>query len=235
MSSLLKRIGIATACGVVGLGLGAGSASAAKVKNGDFETGTLAGWQQDFFGPGEWFAHEGPYFGEKVVLPRGTEAPLVPGPPQGQFAAITGQEGRSAQILSQVVKLRGDKKHALRFKLAYTNQNRGPVVLPRGMGFGPGFFTPNHLRFSGAARPNQQLRVDVVKPGAPIKSLKKKHVLKRVYRTNRGDANRRAYRTVKANLTSYAGKKVRLRFAVVVTEDQLNVGIDAVRVKTTRR
>jgi hypothetical protein len=71
-----------------------------------------------------------------------------------------------------------------------------------------------------------------MKPGAPIKSLKDKHVLDRVYRTDRGDANRRNYRTIKADLTDYAGDRVRLRFAVVVTEAVLNVGIDAVKIKT---
>lgn len=43
---------------------------------------------------------------------------------------------------------------------------------------------------------------------------------------------RLCYRAVKADLSDYAGDRVRLRFAVVVTEAVLNVGIDAVKIKT---
>ena len=72
-----------------------------------------------------------------------------------------------------------------------------------------------------------------MKPGAPIKSLKNKHVLDRVYRTDRGDRESPDLPGDEGRSDSdYAGDKVRLRFAVVVTEAVLNVGIDAVKIKT---
>lgn len=221
----LRRMTIVAVAALAGLGVLAASASAARVTNGDFERGNLSGWQKDFAGPGGWFAYEG------VFAPlRGPVVGFVPAPPQGQFGAISDQGMPSRMILSQVVDLKPGKKHKLKFKLAYNNTNTGgPRLRRRGL---EGFFTPRHFRFNKAARPNQQFRMDVMKPGAPIKSLKDKHVLDRVYRTDRGDANRRNYRTIKADLTDYAGDRVRLRFAVVVTEAVLNVGIDAVKIKT---
>ena len=221
----LRRMTIVAAAALAGLGVSAASASAARVANGDFERGNLSGWQKDFSEGAGWFIYDGP-FGPL----RGPAPPRFPGPPQGEFGAITDQGNPSRMILSQVVDLQPGKKHKLKFKLAYNNTATGKPRLRRG-GFA-GFFTPKSLKFNKAARPNQQFRMDVMKPGAPIKSLKNKHVLDRVYRTDRGDRNRRPYRAVKADLSDYAGDRVRLRFAVVVTEAVLNVGIDAVKIKT---
>ncbi len=211
---------VAAATGAIVFALGTGSASAANVTNGDFETGTLRGWDKDFFGPGAWV----PY----GTVMRGVG--FLP-PPQGEFGAVSDQGEPSAMFLSQVVKLKADRRHKLKFRMAYFNDN---TAAPRGSGMFPGFWTPNHFRFGKAARPNQQFRMDVMEPDAPIKSLKDKHVLKNVYTTERGDADAQPYRRIRANLTKFAGQKVRLRFAVAVTEEELNVGIDAVKVKTKR-
>ena len=223
-----RRIGVAALCALAGLGVSASAAGAATVKNGKFENDNLNGWEKDFFGGGFWSTYEGVYPGD--MKPRGPMGPLtVPPPPQGQFGAISDQGDPGAGFLSQVVKLERGKTHKLKFKLAYANQNTGPAM--RG-GFPPGFHTPKSFKFGKAARPNQQFRMDVMKPGAPIKSLKKKKVLERVYITERGDPNRRGYRTIKEDLSEYAGDKVRLRFAFAVTEAPLNVGIDGVRIKS---
>jgi hypothetical protein len=229
----IRTVGIAALCAAAALGFGATAASAAEVENGNFESDNLNGWQEDFFGPGEWFTYEGPYFGLRSprfaeVTARRGPVPSVPAPPQGQFGAISDQGSPSAMFMSQVVKLERRMKHKLRFKLAYSNQATGA---PRGMGF-QGFHTPKSFRFGKAARPNQQFRMDVMKPGAAIRSLKKNAVLDRVYRTERGDPNRRGFRTITADLSEYAGDRVRLRFAVVVTEAPLHVGIDAVKIRS---
>jgi opacity protein-like surface antigen len=207
---------------LAGLGVWAGSASAAQVKNGNFERGNLSGWQKDFSEGSAWFIYDGPF--SPLTGPIGT----VPAPPQGEFGAISDQGNPSRMILSQVVDLKPGKKHKLKFQLAYNNENTG--IARRGIF--PGFRTPKNFRFGKGAAPNQQFRMDVMKPGASIKSLKKNQVLDRVYRTDRGDPNNRGYRAIRANLTEFAGDKVRLRFAVVVTEAPLNVGIDAVKIKT---
>jgi len=118
-----------------------------------------------------------------------------------------------------VVKLRPRSRHRLRFQLAY--QNAEPDK--------PNFVTPPTL---GLGVPNQQVRVDVLKAGAPVRSVQRRHVLDRVFRTESGDPDVRAYRAVKANLTPFAGRKIRLRFAVVVNLAPIRVGIDAVKIKT---
>jgi hypothetical protein len=225
-----RQAWIATLGAVALLTLGTGTASAATVENGNFESGDLEGWDVDSFALGGWFEYEG----ELSPLRRGSEfgalrrglTPL-PAPPQGQFGAASQQASPSAAFLSQVVKLERRMRHKLKFKLAYRNFNTGA---PRG-GI-PGFHTPNHFRFGKAAAPNQQFRMDVMKPDAPINSAKAKHILERVYITERGDPNSRNYRTVKEDLTQHAGEKVRLRFGFVVTEAPLNVGVDAVKIKS---
>lgn len=210
---------------------GPGTASAAKVVNGGFERGNLSGWQRDYFPvgkgkpPGQWYAYD-------EAFPRLLLATSLPAPPRGRWGAVTYQNGRSVQILSQVVKLKAHRKHRLKFLLAYDNANDGDEMRLRGDGAGPGFFTPASL---GLGQPNQQFRMDVMKPGADIRAVNDEAVLKRVYRTEVGDPNhRRRYRSVTANLTRFAGQKVRLRFAVAVTESPLSAGIDAVKVKTKR-
>jgi hypothetical protein len=195
------------------LAAAAAPASAAKVVNGGFERGNLSGWNTFYYPSegepiGEWSLYS--------VVPRGV--PIFPLPPQGQTAAFTDQGEVSGQILSQVVKLRKDRRHRLSFQLGWINDTED-------------FATPPTLAL---VDPNQQFRMDVMKPGAPIKSVKNKDVLERVHRTDVGDPNQRGFRSVTANLTRYAGEKVRLRFAVAVTENRLHALLDAVKIRTKR-
>lgn len=184
------------------------SAEAARVKNGGFEKGSLAGWQKS--------EKPSPFCGRWQVYTDMFRGVGVPLPPQGHWAALAYQdECPSSQILSQVVKLKKGQKHRLRFRLAYFSEE-------------PHFFTPPRLTHFGG--PNQQIRVDVVKPNAPIRSVKPKHVLKRVFRTEEGDPQGLPYTRFKANLTKFAGKKVRLRFAVVVNQWVVGLGLDDVKV-----
>jgi hypothetical protein len=207
----IRGTAIAALGAAIALVVGAAPAHGAKVVNGGFERQSFAGWTETYYPDpdmplGEWTLYS--------AIPRG----LPPVPPQGTTAALTDQDNPSAQILSQVVRLREDRRHRLSFQLALAND-------------APDFFTPPTLAVDD---PNQQFRMDVVKPGAPIKSVKPRHVLERVYRTEAGDPGTTGFRRVAANLTPYAGEKVRLRFAVVVTEAELVAAIDAVKVRTRR-
>jgi hypothetical protein len=198
--------------------LGAGAANAAPVSNGGFERGSR-GWDVREFGPGAW--------GFACALPRGFP---FSAPPEGFCATFTDQDEVSAQVLSQVVNLRENRRHRLSYYLAWDNQAAGPRLGPA-----PppnGFITPNSLQLD---RPNQQFRVDVMKPGAPIRSTDPDHVLMRLSRPGPDDPPVRDWRRVGANLTPLAGQKVRLRFAVAVTENVLNLGVDAVKIKTRRQ
>ena len=222
------RNGVIVVAAMLVAALTAVAAIAAGVKNHGFESGHLNGWQKDRFPAaephGNWITYDGPFSQPKT---RG-DAPSVPAPPEGDFGALTIQDNPSAVFLSQVVDLAPGKHHELSFKLAYFN-DYGP---PRRLDPPPNFITPNTFRTAGKIQ-NQQFRMDVMKPGAKIKSLRSNQVLKRVYRTEEDDRNKRGFRKITANLTPFAGKEVRLRFAVAVTQNVLNVAIDDVKVETT--
>jgi hypothetical protein len=199
--------------------LGVGGATAAPVQNGGFERGNYTGWDVREFGPASW--------GLVCALPRGYS---FSAPPEGFCAAFASQNEVSAQVLSRVVNLREDRRHRLTYQLAWENSaggpRRGPAPPPNG------FITPNSLALD---RPNQQFRVDVMKPGAPIRSTDPDHVLMRLFRPGPDDPAQSDWQRASANLTQFAGRKVRLRFAVAVTENVLNLGVDAVKIKTRRQ
>ena len=191
-----------------GLLVAPGSAGAALITNGDFETGSLSPWQQTNSPDGFWEAYTG------------TSAPpfmgTVPIPPQGSHAAITVQNDVSTQFLYQDIKLPpGGSVNQLSL-LAYYQTSAG-------------FLSPENL---STANPNQQYRIDVIKPSAPIDSVASGDVLLNILRTRTGDPLTLPATQKVADLTPFAGQTVRLRFAVVVTNNELNGGVDAVSVKS---
>ncbi|HEY8465844.1 MAG TPA: hypothetical protein VIL04_03490 [Solirubrobacterales bacterium] len=192
----------------------AGGAQAGKVRNGGFERGDLRGWQVRALPDaecGSWTV----YGGDAV--------PGLPSPPRGDRAAAASPPAEclsGAHILSRVVKLKKGSKHKLSFRLAYDN----------GYEF---FLTPGSLEPEPAG--SQQIRVDVLRAGAPLLSVNPNHILKRVYVTRHDAPLRRGYRRVTANLSKLAGKRVRLRFAAVANRGPLAVGLDAVRIASRKR
>jgi hypothetical protein len=119
-----RRLGtLAVLVAVAMLAIG-GTAGAATVQNGTFEGGpSLPGWKKDFFGPGAWSTYTGVFGGDTM---RGMGANLtVPAPPQSEHGAISSQESPSAAFLSQKVKLKANRRHKLRFQLAYAISETG--------------------------------------------------------------------------------------------------------------
>ena len=213
------RLGILALCATIAA-LGAGVANAALVRNGGFERGNYNGWSVKEFGGASW--------GFVCAIPRGF---LLSAPPEGFCAATTDQGDPSVQVLSQVVRLREDRRYRLSYQLTWDNTDAagprmGPAPPPNG------FITPNTLFLTG---PNQQFRVDVMKPRAPIRSTDPDHVLMKLSRPGPDDPAASDWERTGANLTQFAGRKVRLRFAVAVTEGRLHLGIDAVKIKTRRK
>jgi len=196
------------------------SAAAATVVNGDFEGGSLSGWQtSQATGFGDWFANEGsnpPISGKDVTGP-------IPAPPQGNFAAVSDEINPDTVVLYQDIALRPSFDHRLSLWAYYISQD--PIALPE----------PDTLSVDDAvlgSEANQQFRIDVIKPGAPIESIDPADVLRTVFRTRPEDSQEMEPRRLFADLSAFAGQTVRLRIATAAHEETFNAGVDAVAVES---
>lgn len=191
-------------------------AEAATVVNGDFETGTLAGWhsRDNPFPPGSsgsWFAYTG------------TAPPLnkaVPLPPHaaGNFAAITDGDNPGTRIIYQDIALEPNHSHLLSMLVYY--ETGTPLATP----------TPNTLDYSGLN--NLQYRVDVINPAAAVESVNPSDILATAFATKPGDPQDLAPTIVTADLSSLAGRTVRLRLAEV-DYSRFRAGADSISIQST--
>ncbi|HEY8465807.1 MAG TPA: hypothetical protein VIL04_03305 [Solirubrobacterales bacterium] len=185
--------------------------------NGGFEQGTFKGWKRVGDPNGRWLVYkkgDGPQVGKLGNFPK---------PPEGKRAAIADQVGSGTRILHRTLKLKPNRKIKLSFYVFYRNHAER-FYTPKTLDVSPGV----PMRAGGAVH-NQQYRIDLMKPGAPLRSVKKAHILKTLFRTKVGDPNVLKPKKLKFNLTRFAGRTVRLRFAEVDTELVLNAGVDAVK------
>jgi hypothetical protein len=211
---------LCAAAAMVSVVLAPGVAAAATVVNGGFETGDLRGWNvSQATGLGDWFAYEGtepPISGKEVAGP-------VPPPQQGDFAAITDEYNPDTLVLYQDIGLAPGLDHRLSLFAFYTSHE--PIAVP----------SPDTLSVDdevlGAAK-NQQFRIDVMRPEAPIESVDPADVLLTVLQTKKGAPNEMGPTRLTADLTPFAGRTVRLRIAVAAHEETLNAGVDAVAVES---
>src|SRR5215217_8064390 len=182
------------------------------VPNGGFETGDFTGWnvRNQIDGSGDWFVYSG------------TLSPLsgftIAAPPQGNFAATTDQGGPGTHVLYRNIKLESGMEHELSFYLYY--RNRAGEFFPR-----------NTLDFR--VEPNQQYLVDILRPRANPLALNSDDTLTRLFRTRAGDPNRLDPTLLTFNLTRFAGRTVRLRFAEVDNQDFFQASVDRVSVTST--
>jgi hypothetical protein len=194
------------------------TAAAATVVNGDFESGNLAGWSVHRATElGDWYAYKGtnpPIGGKTLTAP-------VPVPPQGAFAAISDEYNPDTLILYQDVALRPGYDHRLSLFAYYTSLDS--IAAP----------TPDTLSVDDevlGGRANQQYRIDVMRPDAPLESVAPGDILRTVFRTRPGDPLAMAPTSFVADLSAFAGQTVRLRIAVAATKETFNAGVDAVAI-----
>lgn len=203
-------------------------AEAAQVLNGDFEIGTLRGWHvQGSTGAGNWFSYSGT--DAPIGRRRPNPADPVQSPPQGTFAAVADQANPDTLVLYQDIALEAGLEHRLGL-LAYYDSYK-PIAVP----------TPDTLSVddevlrlpNGKFQKNQQFRIDVMRPEAPLESLDPVDILRPVFATKPGDPLRMRPRMLTANLSAFAGQTVRIRIVVAVREEVLNAGVDAVSITTS--
>jgi hypothetical protein len=186
----------------------------ASVADGSFESGDFTSWTvfNQPRGSGSWFVYSG------------TAAPLsglrIPAPPEGTFAAVSDQTGPGSHVLYQDIPLEANFAHTLSFVLFYEN-TAGTFV------------TPDTLNFH--VFPNQQYRVDVLRPTAAPNSVAPRDVLLRAFRTDVGESSRLGPTTITVDLTPFAGTTVRLRFAEVDNVGFFQAGVDSVRIESQAR
>lgn len=187
------------------------SAAAAGVVNGDFETGNLEGWTTHYSNSsdGEWFAY-----------PK-EEGQGIFTPPSGNWAAGDEEGGPDTMILYQDIAIPPYATSKLALTLFY--ESEAPIVVP----------TPNTLVTPGGSLENQQLRVDVIKPTAPIETVAPEDILATLFANRTGDPTKMGPTQVSADLSALAGQTVRLRIANAVNDNFFSAGIDAVSLSST--
>jgi hypothetical protein len=196
-------------------------AAAATVVNGDFESGTLRGWHVHLeMGGGNWFAYKGTH--EPVADKRGGKA--IPAPPQATYAAIADALTPDTLILSQDIALEAGLEHRLSLLVYY--DSRAPIAVPT-----PDTLSTNEEDLEGRA--NQQYRIDLMRPGAPIESIDPADILRTIFRTLPGDPRELGPTRLSADLTPFAGQTVRLRIAVAIHEEVFAAGVDAVSITSS--
>lgn len=210
MSRSKRRYGLAVLLAVLSSLLLAAGASAATVVNGDFETGNFTGWQvYNSSNKGNWLVYSASEVAEKDE----GESPPPFFPPSGNYGAYTDEVSPDTAILYQDVALEPFATHRLAMALGYVSY--APIVAAPTLQTG----------FPGE---NQQLRVDVMKPTAPIESLSPSDILTTVFANQTGDPMVMSPRTIEADLSSFAGQTVRIRIANAVNDEVFNTSLDNV-------
>jgi hypothetical protein len=176
----------------------------------DFESGALTGWKALASGAGGWYVYSD---GRKAPDPAASDPNVpfaVPDPPQGRFAAVTDMNGPGTRILYRDVEL--DGHFVLHLTVFYA---------------GSALTSPETLAHDD--EPNQQFRIDLVDPSAPIDSVAKPDVLANVFRTSPGDPSSLEPTAVSVDLSRWSGETVRLRLAVTDNSGPLRAGVDDIR------
>jgi retinol-binding protein 3 len=184
--------------------------------NDDFEVGSLANWKTDVNGAGGWFVYTD---GKSAPAPAQTDFSWpfdVPNPPQGKFAAVSDMNGPGRRILYRDVVL--DGRYRLHLTVFYVNA---------------GNFSA--LQTDGMIGNDQQYRIDLIVPSAPLASLAKDHLLANIYHASPGDPPRLQPTNVTFDLSPWQGQTVRLRLATADNQGPLRAGVDDIRFERIER
>lgn len=197
--------------------------------NGGFEKGNLKGWKTFERGGGDWRVYREGEPPPPPPGPRGLGPVDFPPPPRGEYAALVRQGGPGVNILHRRLRPKDGADNELKFMLAYHN-SQDRFYTPNSFEYGGGAMSRGYARGAKGSDPNQQLIIDLIKPKAPIRSLRQKHILARLFRTRRNDRLRRKYFKLSFDLNQLGVRRpFRLRIAEVDNQGELLVGVDAVK------
>jgi D-alanyl-D-alanine carboxypeptidase len=175
----------------------------------DFESGALTDWQAVGSGSGGWFVYTD---GQEAPDPAQSDPNVafnVHDPPEGKFAAVTDMNGPGTRILYRDLRL--DGRFALHLIAFYAGT--APFSSPASLS--------HEMRES-----NQQFRIDLIRPSAPIDSLANGDLLVNVFRTSPEAPPALQPTHVRVDVSRWAGETVRLRLAQTDNGGPLRVAVD---------
>jgi hypothetical protein len=189
--------------------------------NGDFETGDFTSWSTESWGRhGDWYVYEDGSTPPNPSLSDPDTPFNVPDPPQGRYAAVTDMDYSGAHFLYRDIEVNGPwTLHAIVF---YEHD------------LDLFYVQPDFGRFDGEAwlspgETNQQFRIDLVDPEAPIHSTEADDVLAVVFQTDPDDPASLEPTPVSVDLSQWEGQTIRLRATQIDNKAPLRAGIDDVR------
>lgn len=138
-------------------------------------------------------------------------------PSMGSSAAMSDQQAPSGQVLYQDITLPVGTPSTLSLRLLVSNQ-------------ADDFVSPATLDFN-TTQPNQQARIDIMSPSAPLFDLGA-GVLRNLYRTQPNDSRSDSYNPLSWDLSAFGGQTIRLRIAEADNLHGFNLGVDAVSLLT---
>jgi hypothetical protein len=211
---LFRNFSRAVLLTIAALLLAAGSAGAAIQVEGGFENGLAAWTRTSFYGSTEWTAQTK----ADAEAEFGAELPAAVGP----YVAATEYGGPDTAVLAQTVTLPAASNLSLSLYLFYESQT--PIAVP----------TPDTLFVKPFGKGgNQQVRVDVLKPNAPLESVSPNDILATLYASPSGGPEVLGPTLLSADLSQFAGQTVTLRIANAVSEGEMEVGVGAVSLLAT--
>ena len=183
------------------------------LENGDFETGDLTGWTMETFGDGEWLVYEdGLTPPDPKYLPSGHAGSAVgtpfelPDPPQGRYAAVVDSSASGGGVRFLYRDIQVTEPFVLHALVFY--QNTWTAIRD-----------PGHFKLSDEKQTewyhNQQYRVEVIDPTAPIDTVESDHIWGTLFHTKPGDPRDLEPTRVSLDLSPWQGETVRLRFVCV--------------------
>ena len=196
------------------------SGSYAQLINADFETGDLTGWQTLVEGSAI-----------PVSIESGTvttEAGTINPSPDGSYMVFTSQSGPGRSFLWQEFTPRI-------WQVTDPNPNAFNIYFDIAINNGAtAYYTPDPMSLDYTGDPNQQARIDILKPGASITTVDPNDIIVELFQTQPGDPLTQDWQRVTKDVTSemaaYVDQTLTLRLVQVDNQLFFNLALDNVSV-----